>query len=150
MVACGITRVIIFKWVIDFMTLNPMAWVMDTTWYSSGVLFWHNAENVVDLLGCCLPSYRPLFRKVITTARDITKSASSGSSYPHSGRCHAEASYHKQQDQDWPVTQGADTKYYGVTGVSRGEVGGYEHELDVSPQNQILVRTEFQAVTSMV
>ncbi|KAI1479226.1 hypothetical protein F4774DRAFT_425911 [Daldinia eschscholtzii] len=61
-VAIGITRAIIFSWVVSFTAAEPLVYFKDITWYSVGANFWHLAENVVGLLGCCLPTYGPAFR----------------------------------------------------------------------------------------
>ncbi|KAI9898871.1 hypothetical protein N3K66_005332 [Trichothecium roseum] len=68
-IACGIIRLIIFQWVIELMSVDPMTLVLDATWYSAGVLFWHLAENVVGLIGCCLPTYRPFFKRYLPRLR---------------------------------------------------------------------------------
>ncbi|KAI0403713.1 hypothetical protein F4802DRAFT_616357 [Xylaria palmicola] len=61
-VAIGITRTIIYTWVVDFASHRPLLWFGDLTWYSSGVLFWHLAENAVGVLCACMPSFAPLFK----------------------------------------------------------------------------------------
>jgi hypothetical protein len=48
--------------VVDFASHRPLLWFGDLTWYSSGVLFWHLAENAVGLLGACMPSFAPLVK----------------------------------------------------------------------------------------
>ncbi|KAI1660725.1 hypothetical protein F4813DRAFT_348153 [Daldinia decipiens] len=63
-VAIGITRAVIFGWVISFTTAQPVVYFSDITWYTSGTLFWHLVENVVGLLGCCLPIYAPVFKRL--------------------------------------------------------------------------------------
>ncbi|POS70126.1 integral membrane protein [Diaporthe helianthi] len=146
-VACGITRVIIFQWVIEFMQVDPMAWVMDTTWYSSGVLFWHITENVVGLLGCCLPTYRPLVKRFLPKLMLSTRGASSGSSGPQSAslKYQARAYYRRQKEDEWPMVRGADGK-----ARVAGSVGPGGHELEDWTKNQIFVRKEFQTETTMV
>ncbi|KAJ2971883.1 hypothetical protein NUW58_g9298 [Xylaria curta] len=61
-VAIGITRTVIYIWVVDFASNRPFLWFGDLTWYSSGVLFWHLAENAVGVLCACTPSFAPLFK----------------------------------------------------------------------------------------
>ncbi|KAF3766659.1 hypothetical protein M406DRAFT_355317 [Cryphonectria parasitica EP155] len=161
-VACGVTRVIIFDWVIEFMKVDPMAWVMDTTWYSSGVLFWHITENVVGLLGCCLPTYRPLVRKFLPKL----KMSTGGGSYDISGgdnsaklKYHQQhqhhhhhhpprASYRRQQEDEWPLAPGADGKSAATTRVVGA--GSDNYPLDSLPKDRIMVQRDFQAETSMV
>lgn len=121
-----------------------MAWVMDTTWYSSGVLFWHITENVVGLLGCCLPTYRPLVKHFLPRLRLTTRGASSGSSAPHSGntKYHARAYYRTQKEDTWPLSVGPDGT------VRSSGTGPDDHQLEAWPgQNQILVRREYQTET---
>ncbi|KAI0115640.1 hypothetical protein GGR51DRAFT_414774 [Nemania sp. FL0031] len=65
-VAIGITRTIIYTWVVDFATNRALLWFGDLTWYSSGVLFWHLAENAVGILCACMPSFAPLLKGKIT------------------------------------------------------------------------------------
>jgi hypothetical protein len=128
------------------MSVDPMAWVMDTTWYSSGVLFWHITENVVGLLGCCLPTYRPLVKRFLPMLGLSTRGASSGSSAPQSGslKYQARAYYRRQKENEWPMVMGADGR-----ARAAGHVSG-DHELEDWPRNQIFVRKEFQTKTSMV
>ncbi|PSR80432.1 hypothetical protein BD289DRAFT_455302 [Coniella lustricola] len=164
-VACGITRVIIFDWVIAFMAVDPEAWVMDTTWYSSGVLFWHITENVVGLLGCCLPTYRPLVVKFLPKIKlstggrshmtPLDNSASNGRGPSNKHGAHQPpfhgAAYRKQHDDDqWPLACAShrkplpsSTRVVGVAGSDD------EYALDLLPRDRIMVRREFQAETSM-
>ncbi|KAI1183032.1 hypothetical protein F5B17DRAFT_443766 [Nemania serpens] len=65
-VAIGITRTIIYTWVVNFASTKPLLWFGDLTWYSSGVLFWHLAENAVGVLCACMPSFAPLLKGRIT------------------------------------------------------------------------------------
>ncbi|KAI3335734.1 hypothetical protein F4824DRAFT_142947 [Ustulina deusta] len=66
-VAIGITRTIIYIWVVDFASNRPLLWFGDLTWYSSGVLFWHLAENAVGVLCACMPSFAPLLKGRFST-----------------------------------------------------------------------------------
>ncbi|KAI1392945.1 uncharacterized protein F4822DRAFT_441687 [Hypoxylon trugodes] len=80
-IAIGITRAIIFGWVVAFATVHPLAYFSDITWYTTGVLFWHLVENVVGLLGCCLPTYAPLFKSLLQKRKmtdDSTESSHRG------------------------------------------------------------------------
>ncbi|KAI0805732.1 hypothetical protein GGR55DRAFT_680932 [Xylaria sp. FL0064] len=61
-VAIGIVRTVIYVWVVDFASTKPLLWFGDLTWYSSGVLFWHLAENAVGILCACMPSFAPLVK----------------------------------------------------------------------------------------
>lgn len=61
-VAIGITRTIVYYWVISFIKAEPFVYAADVLWYHPGTLLWHLAENVVGLVGCCLPCYAPLVR----------------------------------------------------------------------------------------
>ncbi|KAI0866586.1 hypothetical protein F4860DRAFT_508980 [Xylaria cubensis] len=61
-VAISISRTIIYTWVVDFASHEPLLWWGDLTWYSSGVLFWHLAENAIGLLGASMPSYASLVK----------------------------------------------------------------------------------------
>ncbi|KAI1496309.1 hypothetical protein F5X99DRAFT_424791 [Biscogniauxia marginata] len=68
-IASSITRVVVYNWAIFFARAEPQLWSINTTWYSTGLLFWHLAENAVGLLSCCLPSYAPLFQKYATKSQ---------------------------------------------------------------------------------
>ncbi|KUI59730.1 hypothetical protein VP1G_06966 [Cytospora mali] len=156
-VACGITRVIIFEWVISFMTVNPMLWVTDTTWYSSGVLFWHLTENVVGLVGCCLPTYRPFFKKHLSMIRLSKSGSSSNTSDANTAReksyhAHLHAHYHRHQDDEWPLKTDPTgrTPNKSLASTSFGGPSTEDHELGSVPQNRIVVQTEFRTETSMV
>ncbi|KAI2634012.1 hypothetical protein GGS21DRAFT_543912 [Xylaria nigripes] len=72
-VAIGITRTIIYTWVVSFATNRPLIWWDDLTWYSSGVLFWHLAENAVGVLGACMPSFAPLFKGMVSGSEPKSK-----------------------------------------------------------------------------
>lgn len=52
--------------VVNFASTKPLLWFGDLTWYSSGVLFWHLAENAVGVLCACMPSFAPLLKGRIT------------------------------------------------------------------------------------
>ncbi|KAK7748759.1 hypothetical protein SLS53_000783 [Cytospora paraplurivora] len=150
-VACGITRVIVFKWVIRFMTTEPMLWVTNTTWYSAGVLFWHLAENVVGLVGCCLPTYRPFFLKHLPKLKLSTGGSSAGT-VEAKGRDNVHhAVYYRQNDEVWPVethrTQGTVDK---TLSTNSGGLGFEGHELHAMPLNRIVIQREFRTETSAV
>lgn len=91
------------------MQADPMAWVMDTTWYSSGVLFWHITEIVVGLLGCCLPTYRPLVKRFLPKWKARNRGASSGLPAPQVGmqKYQDRAYYRPQKEEEWPMVRGA-------------------------------------------
>lgn len=102
-VAIGITRTIIYTWVVDFATNKPLLWFGDLTWYSSGVLFWHLAENAVGILCACMPSFAPLFKgrfgggskSKSTRAADTTGS----SSHLHHSKATVPSYYDRIEDQ---------------------------------------------------
>ncbi|KAI1360888.1 hypothetical protein F5Y08DRAFT_331240 [Xylaria arbuscula] len=82
-VSIGIVRTIIYVWVVDFASNRPLLWFGDLTWYSSGVLFWHLAENAVGVLCACMPSFAPLIKSKIggtTKSKSSRNANTSGSS----------------------------------------------------------------------
>lgn len=124
------------------MSVDPMTFVLDATWYSAGVLFWHLAENVVGLIGCCLPTYRPFFKRYLpklklgssNQSNSATKNASSSSRSRHSH-------YQRQHDDDqWPLSP--------ATGISGNTLtstrGDEEHALGTLPPGKIVVSKEFR------
>ncbi|KAI0396808.1 hypothetical protein F5Y17DRAFT_59876 [Xylariaceae sp. FL0594] len=88
-VSIGIVRTIIYAWVVDFASRRPELWFGDLTWYSSGVLFWHLAENVVGVLCASTPAFAPLFKRRFargtrsrSTPRPIDTSGSTNATKP--------------------------------------------------------------------
>ncbi|KAI5859277.1 hypothetical protein GGS23DRAFT_586416 [Durotheca rogersii] len=138
-VAIGITRTIIFGWVISFTTANPLVYFSDITWYTAGTLFWHLAENEVGLLGCCLPTYAPLFRGVLK--KRTTLGASGGSSGLSSHKRSTHTAYHQRLEDEESLTR--------VGGSGQVTSAGFEeHALEAIPNNRIVVNTKIQAESS--
>ncbi|CAJ2507426.1 Uu.00g086120.m01.CDS01 [Anthostomella pinea] len=138
-VAIGITRTLIFHWVIDFATVQPMSWFYDTTWYSAGVLFWHIAENVVGLLGCCLPSYAPLFKNILHKQKTLGASSGASSSGLGASKKRGYPSpYHERLEDEESLTR--------IRAAADG--GSEEHALGIVPERRILVNREFRLETS--
>ena len=82
-----------------------MVYAVDTLWYHPGTLFWHLAENVVALLGCCLPCYAPLIKGLNQKVRTL-KGSSAGNSAGHSSRFRSEgypSKYHQRLDDEVAV-----------------------------------------------
>lgn len=132
---------VIYNWVIDFMTAYPMKWVYDVTWYSSGVLFWHLAENVVGLVGCCLPTYRPLLKRYVPALKLGSSNARSDPSNPRSADKRQGNHYIRQQDDEFPLSEAGWRNGRMETSITWDE----EHALEGLPANQIMMRTEFRS-----
>lgn len=154
-IACGIIRLIIFQWVIELMSVDPMTFVLDATWYSAGVLFWHLAENVVGLIGCCLPTYRPFFKRYLPRLRlgssNQSQPAGGGGGGTPAATKHSSSSrsrgshYQRQHDGDWPVGPSAGVGV-GVSADTLASTRGFdeEHALGELLPGQIVVCKEFR------
>ncbi|KAI1503409.1 hypothetical protein F5X99DRAFT_375153 [Biscogniauxia marginata] len=140
-VAIGITRAIIFGWVISFTTNEPLVYFSDITWYTAGTLFWHLAENEVGLLGCCLPTYAPLFKSLLQKRK--TSGVSPGSAgWKLNKRTH-HSSYHQHPQDETALT--------GRALSDQASVGTFEgHVLELIPNNRIRINKEFHVEASMV
>ncbi|RYP49056.1 hypothetical protein DL768_005146 [Monosporascus sp. mg162] len=101
-IAIGITRAIIFHWVISFSTAQPLVFFSNIMWYTPGTLFWHLAENVVGLLACCLPSYASPVRVLLKT-RKMT-GASPNPTRANSRTSPWRSPYHQNLDDQVKVT----------------------------------------------
>lgn len=102
-VAIGITRAIIFGWVLSFTQAEPLVYLSDITWYSAGTLFWHLVENVVGLLGCCVPTYAPLFKGLLQKRKTVNATDSSGLS---SNKQTRPSAYRQNLDDEIPLAPG--------------------------------------------
>ncbi|KAG8169977.1 hypothetical protein KVR01_000722 [Diaporthe batatas] len=107
-VAIGITRIVIFQQVISFTKQEPFTYFYDITWYTAGTLLWHLAENAVALVGCCLPTYRPLLKSALASVKTTVGggSRSAGLSRPVKASHGSSQSrpYYQQHNEDWPMT----------------------------------------------
>ncbi|KAG9252367.1 uncharacterized protein F5Z01DRAFT_224685 [Emericellopsis atlantica] len=144
-VAIGIVRLIIFQWVIELMDTDPMIFVMDATWYSAGVLFWHLAENVIGLIGCCLPTYRPFFKRFLPKLRLGSSNRSTAASKFNSTKS-KNSEYQRQHDDDWPLSRATAA----TGGSSSSSTGDEEHALGNLPRDGILVSKEFGTDSTIV
>ncbi|OTA81659.1 hypothetical protein M434DRAFT_401328 [Hypoxylon sp. CO27-5] len=141
-IAIGITRIIIFQWVISFTKAKPLTYFSDITWYTAGTLFWHLAENVVGLLGCCLPTYAPLFRGYLHKRKTVgTPSHSAGSNSKGSKKRPNHFLYHQRLDEEeislHPMAAGASSNF-------EREVCE-DIETEPIPRGRIIVSREFRA-----
>ncbi|KAI2615210.1 hypothetical protein GGR54DRAFT_632309 [Hypoxylon sp. NC1633] len=140
-VAIGITRAVIFGWVISFTTAQPLVYFTDITWYTAGTLFWHLVENVVGLLGCCLPTYAPIFKSLLQKRKSMN---ASGDSSGLSSNKRARQSQHRQNlDDQYPLVH--------VTGPAQGSshtFDNYTHE--TIPKDRIVVDKSFHVADSVV
>ncbi|KAL9617931.1 MAG: hypothetical protein Q9160_007297 [Pyrenula sp. 1 TL-2023] len=147
-IAIGVTRVFIFSWVIDFTTAQPLVYFSDITYYTAGTLFWHLAENVIGLLGCCLPTYRPLFKTLLQKPKSSSGPSSDFSSTQDSRKRNYPGSpYGERLDDEYPLASVAASKSMPFNSSAEGRVG--EHELDL-PQGRIMVERGFHTETSVV
>lgn len=132
----AIVRLIIFTWVVELMEREPMTFVMDVTWYSSGVLFWHLAENVVGLIGCCLPTYRPLFKQYLPKLKLGSSNKSHGDSKGFS-QSDKTPQFQRRPEDELPLS--ATTKVTGEPSSSSDEERGMAY----GPPDGIVVQKEF-------
>ncbi|KAI1764515.1 hypothetical protein GGR53DRAFT_530338 [Hypoxylon sp. FL1150] len=102
-VAIGITRAVIFGWVLSFTQAEPFVYLSDITWYSAGTLFWHLVENVVGLLGCCVPTYAPLFKGLLQKRKTANASDASGLS---AKKQTLPSAYRRNLDDEIPLAPG--------------------------------------------
>ncbi|KAH8161276.1 hypothetical protein CIB48_g6979 [Xylaria polymorpha] len=84
-IAINITRTIIFTWFSDFVIHEQALLTSDVTWYASGPIFWHVAENAVGVLCACMPSFAPLFKGKLGRVKSRSPGASdlTGNPYYH-------------------------------------------------------------------
>ncbi|KUI60550.1 hypothetical protein VP1G_07745 [Cytospora mali] len=147
-VASGIARLVIFQEVISFAEAETPQYFSDVTWYNAGTLFWHLTENVVALMGCCLPTYKPLFRGLLV---NITTTSSSARSNSRQMTLQPGSSYHRQQDDDeWPLAlpNHPGSRFVSLTGSASNI--SESHLLQAIPQNRIMVQREFRADSSII
>ncbi|KAI0445144.1 hypothetical protein F4803DRAFT_548554 [Xylaria telfairii] len=69
----------------DFVIHEQALLTSDVTWYASGPIFWHLAENAVGVLCACMPSFAPLFKGKLggTKSRSPGASDLTGNPYHH-------------------------------------------------------------------
>jgi len=80
----GIGRLVSFIQVINAAGSDPFTFLFDTTWWTSGPLFWAFAEGSVAIIGACLPCLAPLWtQKQNPSASKAGYYGSSGASYGH-------------------------------------------------------------------
>ncbi|RYP23002.1 hypothetical protein DL767_008927 [Monosporascus sp. MG133] len=131
-IAIGITRAIIFHWVISFTEAQPLAYFSNVTQFAAGTLFWHLAENVVGLLACCLPSYAPPIRGLLKT-RKMT-GASPSPTRADSRTSHWGSPYYQHFDDQVEVT---------TIEAGRTSHQGFEDPvLEPPPKDRIMVNRE--------
>lgn len=145
MIACSIARVVISRWVIEFVKSKPEKYFNDVTWYSSGALFWHVAENVIALIGCCLPIYKPLFTRHGANRRPFGTSISRHTALS-SSKGRTEINSNEELGDEWPLhpTGGAVGK---SMASSSGGAMPEDHAMRPLPKNRIMVQTEVQTET---
>lgn len=75
----------IFPIVSDFVIHEQALLTSDVTWYASGPIFWHVAENAVGVLCACMPSFAPLFKGKLGRVKSRSPGASdlTGNPYYH-------------------------------------------------------------------
>ncbi|RYP16054.1 hypothetical protein DL765_005370 [Monosporascus sp. GIB2] len=142
-IAIGIIRTIIFQWVISFISAQPLAYASNATWYSTGTLFWHLAENVVALLACCLPSYaRPI--------KDLLKMRKTTGSSPSCTRANSRMSpwgspYHQDFDDQAPSDSKQQVLPVTLLAFCSPEeaVELFQPLVDVGPLQQVLMPSTF-------
>ncbi|RYP55422.1 hypothetical protein DL769_010185 [Monosporascus sp. CRB-8-3] len=139
-IAIGITRAIIFQWVISFTSAQPIVYFSNITWYTAGTLFWHLAENVVGLLACCLPCYAPPVKGLLKTRK--TAVASPSSTRANSRTSPWVSPYHQHFDDQIEVT----TIEAGRTSHQDFE----ERVLESAPKDCIMVNREFNVESSVI
>ncbi|KAI1819660.1 hypothetical protein F4861DRAFT_543712 [Xylaria intraflava] len=102
-VAIGITRTIVYTWVVDFASNRPLLWWSDLTWYSSGVLFWHLAENAVGVLCACMPSFAPLFKGMASGGATKAKISRPSDTTGSQSKGPVLSPYYDQIDDEMPL-----------------------------------------------
>ncbi|KAI2473543.1 hypothetical protein F4781DRAFT_137368 [Annulohypoxylon bovei var. microspora] len=147
-IAIGITRIVICQWVISFSAAEPLIYFSDITWYTAGTLFWHLVENVVGLLGCCLPTYAPLFRSYLDRRK-----IGGGSSYlinsnlkDSKKRTQLPLYHQRLEDEETSLRPAAAGS---SSANSKHEVLG-DYALESKPKGRIMVDKEFRAETSLM
>lgn len=147
-IAIGVTRVFIFSWVVDFTTAQPLVYFSDITYYTAGTLFWHLAENVIGLLGCCLPTYRPLFKSLLQKPKSSSGRSSDFSSTKDSRKRNYPGSpYGERLDDEYPLASVTASKSLPSNGSVEGRVN--ENEVNL-PQGRIMVERGFHTETLIV
>ncbi|KAI0889807.1 uncharacterized protein GGS22DRAFT_183150 [Annulohypoxylon maeteangense] len=147
-IAIGITRIVIFQWITSFSASEPSTYFSDITWYAAGTLFWQLAENVVGLLGCCLPTYAPLFRSRLGRRKTNDESFYSTHSNFRISVGYNKSPLHRQRLEYDEISL-------------RPAAGGassvnFEHEilenyaLESIPKGKIMVNREFRTETSFM
>ncbi|KAI0122730.1 hypothetical protein F4814DRAFT_458320 [Daldinia grandis] len=141
-VAIGITRAVIFGWVISFTTAQPLVYFSDITWYTAGTLFWHLVENVAGLLGCCLPTYAPVLRGLLRKNQKAVDT-SGGSSGASSNKRAPQPQHYQSLDDESLLIQG----------TRSGKVSSHAFDnyiLEAIPVNRIVVDKSFRLEASPV
>ncbi|KAI1448138.1 hypothetical protein F5Y02DRAFT_431885 [Annulohypoxylon stygium] len=141
--AIGIARIIIFQLVMDFSAAEPSKFFSDLTWYTSGTLFWPLAENVVGLLGSCLPTYAPLFRGCLGRKKTDDESSNSTHSTLKVHRKYSQRPlYHQRLDNEEILLRSSAA---GGALTNFGHKFSGDHALRSIPRGKIMVSKEFRA-----
>ncbi|KUI65602.1 hypothetical protein VM1G_00214 [Cytospora mali] len=155
-VAFGIVRLIVFQYANAFANAEPLKYFSDATWYNAGTFFWHLTENVVALLGCCLPTYRPLFKSLMGNTTKM------GEVIPGHARARARSgskkkralqplsTYRLQNDDEWPLSPlgSPGSRFISSTGSANTVFEGQSPQ--AIPQNRIMVQKEFHANSATI
>ncbi|KAI1452356.1 hypothetical protein F4805DRAFT_472455 [Annulohypoxylon moriforme] len=145
-IAIGVTRIVVFQWVTSFSATEPSTFFSDITWYTAGTLFWQLAENVVGLLGCCLPTYAPLFRSCLGKRKTNRKSSFPRPPHLRAVRRYIQRPYYRQRLEDEDVSLRPMAAGASSTNFQHGVHENYT--LESIPTGRIMVNKEFRAETS--
>ncbi|KAI0424430.1 hypothetical protein F5Y09DRAFT_324447 [Xylaria sp. FL1042] len=134
-VAIGIVRTIIYVWVVDFASTKPLLWFGDLTWYSSGVLFWHLAENAVGILCACMPSFAPLVKSRLPGGTTKSKSGRVVDTSGSSSKMPPPLSPYYERIEDQTLLHRPGSSVSGNPGFEEHALGPMRHGGSSSPRD---------------